>query len=95
MKKHEFKARVDGQMDEWKRNLDVMKAKAESSSGETKVAYTERVVGLQKQYDELKVKAAAAWDTADDKWDETSKGLGSAWDDWTDRAAKTWDDLKK
>lgn len=95
MQKHEFKARVDGQMNEWKRNLDVMKAKADSASGDSKVAYTERVAGLQKQYDELETKAAASWDTADDKWDEVSKGLEIAWGDWTDRAARAWDDLKK
>ena len=95
MQKHEFKARVDGQMDEWKRNLDVMKAKADSTTGDSKVAYTEQVSTLQKQYDELKIKAAGAWDAADDKWDETSRGLAGAWDDWTDRAAKAWDDSKK
>lgn len=38
---------------------------------------------------------AAAWDTADDKWEETGKSIESAWDDWTDRAAKAWDELKK
>ncbi len=95
MQKHEVKARVDGQMDEWKRNLDVMKAKADAASGDTKVTYSEKVAALQKQYDELKVKAAASWDTADDKWDEAAKGLEAAWDDWTDRAAKALDDFNK
>lgn len=95
MDKHELKARVDGQMNEWRRNLDVMKAKADATTGDTKVTYTERVAGLQKQYDELKTKAAASWDTADDRWEEASRGLETAWDDWTDRAAKAWDDLKK
>jgi hypothetical protein len=94
MQKHEFKARVDGQMDEWKRNLDVMKAKSESASGDAKVAYAEQVSGLQKQYNDLRIKAAGAWDAADDKWDEVSKDLGDAWDGWTDRATKAWDELK-
>jgi hypothetical protein len=95
MQKHELKARVDGQMDEWKRNLDVMKAKADAAQGDTKVTYSQQVAGLQKQYDELKIKAAASWDTADDKWDEGSKDLETAWDDWTDRAAKALDDFNK
>jgi hypothetical protein len=95
MQKHEFKARVDGQMDEWKRNLDVMKTKADASTGDGKVAYEEHVAALQKQYDDLKVKAAAAWDAADDKWDDVARDLGSAWDEWTDRAAEAWDEHAK
>ncbi len=95
MQKHELKARVQGQMDEGKRNLDLMKDKAGSATGDAKVAYGERVVALQKQYDELKIKAAAAWDGADDKWDGVSGDLESAWDEWTARAKKAWDDLTK
>jgi hypothetical protein len=95
MQKHEFKARVEGQMDEWKRNLDVMKAKADSATGDAKVAHSEQIAGLQKQYDEVKAKAAAAWDTADDKWDEVSRDLGTAWDEWTDRAMKAKEDHEK
>jgi hypothetical protein len=95
MQKHELKARVEGQMDEGKRNLDIMKAKAEAATGDAKVTYGERVSGLQKQYDELKIKAAAAWDTADDKWDGVSQDLETAWDGWTDRATKAWGDLTK
>ncbi len=95
MQKHELKARVDAQIEQGKRSLDTMKAKAGAAGGDAKVTYTEHIAGLQKQYDELKIKAAAAWDAADDKWDEASSGLGSAWDDWTDRAMKAWDDRGK
>jgi len=95
MQKQELKARVDAQMDEGKRSLDVMKAKAEASTGDVKVKHAETVAGLQKQYDELKIKAAGAWDSADDTWDDVSKDIAKGWDDWTDRAAKSWDDHKK
>jgi gas vesicle protein len=95
MQKHELKARVEGQIDEGKRNLDVMKSKADAATGDAKVAYSEHVSVLQKQYDELKVKAAAAWDAADDTWDDVSRDVASAWDEWTDRAKKAWDDRSK
>ena len=95
MQKHEIKVRVEGQMEEGKRNLHVMKAKAEAATGDAKVAYAEQVAGLQKQYDDLKVKAAAAWDTADDRWGEVSRDLEAAVDDWTDRAGKAWKGLTK
>lgn len=95
MQKNELKARVDAQIDEGKRNLDVMKAKAASLTGEEKVKNAERVATLQKQYDELKIKAAKAWDSADDTWENVSRDIAKGWDDWTDRVAKSWDDAKK
>jgi hypothetical protein len=95
MKKHELKARVEGQMDEGKRNLDLMKAKADAATGDANVAYHEKVSDLQKQYDDLKAKAAAAWDSADDKWDDVSRDLENAVDVWTDRAMKAWNDRKE
>jgi hypothetical protein len=95
MQKHELKARLDGQMSEWKRNLDVMQAKVETATGDAKVTYAEQVAGLQKQYNDLSIKAAAAWDTGDEKWADVSRDLESAWDDWSDRAMKSWTALTK
>jgi len=94
MDKHEFKARVESQMDEWKRKLDVMKAKAEAANGDAKVKYAEKVEELQKQYDDLRIKSARVWDAADDKWDKVSDDFEETWDEWTDRAGKAWDDLR-
>ena len=93
MDKRESKARIEAQMDEWKLNLKTMKAKADAATGGTKVAYAEQVAELQKQYDEVKVKAATAADTADDKWKATAKDLENTWDDWVARAKKAKDDL--
>ncbi len=93
MDKRESKARIEAQMDEWKLNLEAMKTKAETATGDAKVAYAERIAELQKQYDEVKVKVAAAADAADDKWEATVKDIGNTWDDWVARAKKAKDDL--
>jgi hypothetical protein len=93
MDKRESKARIEAQMDEWKLNLDAMKAKADAATGDAKVAYAEQIALLQKQYDEVKVKAATVADIADDKWEATAKDLENTWDDWVARAKKAKDDL--
>lgn len=95
MDKHELRARIDAQTDEWKRNLDVMKAKADASSGETKVKYSENVAQLQRQFDEFKIQAAKAWDTADEGWDQTSKDLELKWAEWELRAKSAWNELTR
>lgn len=95
MSKHERKTRLDAQGDEWKRNLDLMKAKAEAATGGAKVSYKKTVADLTKQYDEFKIKAAKAWDSADDTSEKTSRDLDLTWDEWELRARKALNDLNK
>lgn len=95
MDKHEMKARFDTRIDEWKRNLDLMKAKAEASTGDAKVQSLKSVAEFQSQLDALKIQAGRAWDTADDSWESASKDLELKWDEWQLRAKKAWNDLSK
>ena len=54
MEKHELKARIDGQTNEWNGNLDVMRAKADAATGEAKLKYAQTVADLSKQLGDLK-----------------------------------------
>lgn len=93
MDRHETKARIAAQIDEWQRNLEIMKAKAEASAGDAKVTYLKAVSESQDQFDALKVQAAKTWDVADDSWGSASKDLEIKWDEWQLRAKKAWNDL--
>lgn len=95
MDKHELKARVDAQTHEWSRNLDIMMAKAQAATGDAKVKYLENVGQLQQQFDEFKVKAAKAWDSADSTWDQRSEDLERTWAEWEIRAKSAWDELTR
>jgi len=50
---------------------------------------------LQKQLDDLKIRAAKTWDVADDAWDTNRKDLELAWAEWEVRAKQAWRDLTK
>lgn len=95
MDRHETKARYDALMNEWKANLDAMRAKAEAAPAQARVGYVEKVGQLQKQFDGLKIRAAAAWDEADDKWESVGKDVELAWEEWVVRAKSEWDELTK
>jgi phage-related minor tail protein len=95
MERHEIKARVDAKLDEWKSNLDVMKAKSGAKTGDANAKYHEHLSELQSQYDDLKVHAAKTWDTADDKFDDASKALELKWAEWEVRAKHALDDVSK
>jgi hypothetical protein len=95
MSTHETKARIDSGMDEWKRNLETMKAKTGSAASQADVKYRETVAQLQKQFDDLKIKSAKAWDVADDSFDSARKDVEASWDEWEIRAKKAWEDLSR
>lgn len=95
MDRHEIKARIDAQTDEWNNKIATMKAKADAATGDAKVGYQETVGDLQKQLNDLKVKAAAAWDTADDRFESVGKDLELAWSEWELRAKTALNDLMK
>lgn len=96
MERHEIKSRVDAKLDAWKRNLDVMRVKVDASEGDEKTAYHQRVAELEKQHEELRMKAAQAWESAaetDEKWDSVVEDIEKALDEWTKGAARTRDDV--
>jgi len=95
MSTRETKACIESGMDEWKRNLETMKAKTGAAAGQTDVKYRETVAQLQKQFNDLKIKTAKAWDVADDSFESARKDLEAAWDEWETRAKKAWEDLSK
>jgi hypothetical protein len=95
MSTHETKARIESGMNEWKRNLDTMKAKTGATAGQANVKYRETVAQLQKQFDDLKIKSAKAWDAADDSFESARKDVEASWDEWEIRAKKAWKDLSK
>jgi hypothetical protein len=88
-------ARIKAQIEEWKKNLETMKAKAETATGQAKVGYLEDVGQLQEQLDDLKIRVARAWDAADGSWDSTRKDLELQWQEWERRAKRVWNELTK
>jgi acetolactate synthase regulatory subunit len=95
MQRHELKARVVAGTDEWRNNLEVMKARAGAVGGDARTKKVEMVSELQQQFDALKVQAAKTWDCADDKWDQASRDMELKWDEWELRAKQALNDLRR
>lgn len=95
MDKHELEARIQAESDEWRRNIDIMKAKAETATGERKLRYRQDIAGLERQFDELKIQAAKTWDIAEDKWDEAAHDLELKWKEFELKAREELNQLVK
>ncbi len=96
MERHEIKSRVDAKLDNWKRDLNQMRVKVDASEGDEKAAYRDHVIALQRQHEDLQVRAAKAWETADDgdaEWDSVVDDIEKALDEWEKGAARTRDDV--
>jgi nucleotide-binding universal stress UspA family protein len=98
MERHEIKSRVDAKLDAQKRDLDAMRVKVDASEGDEQAAYREHVTALGKQHEELRIRAAEAWQSADDgdpEWDTVVDDIEKTLDEWTKGAARTRDDVLK
>ena len=95
MDRHEIKARIDAQIDEWYRSIDALKARGEAATGTAKADYLKQASEYQTELDGLKIEAAKVWDVADDAWDSAGKDLQLKWDEWQLRARNAWSDLSE
>ena len=94
MERHEIKALVDARLEEGKRTLDAMQAKAGAATGEVDAEYRAKVAQLKQEHDELKVRAAHTLGTTGDALDSGRKDFELALDDWEGRAKSTWHALQ-
>jgi hypothetical protein len=95
MERHEIKSRVDAKLDAGKRSLDAMRVKVDASEGHDRAAYREHVSALEKQHEELRVRANKAWESADvgaPEWDSVVDDIEKSLDEWTKGAARGRDD---
>ena len=95
MERHEIKSRVDAKLDARKRSLDAMRVKVDASEGDEQDAYRGHVTALEKQHEELRDRAARAWEAADDgdaEWDSVVDDIEKTLDEWAKGAARTRDD---
>lgn len=93
MDKHEMKARIEAQLEEWKGTLDTMWAKADTSTGDSKAEYLDSVMESRRQLDGLKIEAAKVWDAADDLWESAGPELDLKWEKWKLSTKQAWDKL--
>lgn len=97
MERHEIKSRLDAKLDAWKRNLDSMRVKVDTSEGDEKAAYRDQVTALEKEHEELRLKVERAWESAADKADRDSalEDAEKSLDEWVKFTAKTRDAVEK
>ncbi len=73
------KEKVQAQLDEWKVELDKLKAKASEAGSEAQVILNKHIDTLEVKIKDGTKKLANVADVTDEAWDEVKEGVESAW----------------
>ena len=74
-----YKEKYQAQIHEWTAKLDVLKARAEKMSAQTKLDAKPRMDSMHEKLEAAKAKMHDLAGATDDKWEEVKKTLDHAW----------------
>jgi nucleotide-binding universal stress UspA family protein len=77
-KKVVYERKIEAQLKEWGAQIDVLKAKAEKSKAEAKVAYLKQIEELRNKQESVKEKVHDLRASGDEAWEDVKKGVDNA-----------------
>jgi uncharacterized protein YukE len=78
--KEAYEKKLQGQLDEWRAEIDKLKAKADSAEGDAQLEYQKQVDDLRSRQEAATEKLEELKKTGDSSWEDLKAGLDSAWD---------------
>jgi predicted nucleic acid-binding Zn-ribbon protein len=87
-----YQQKKQAQLDEWKAEIDKLKAKASGADADAQQKLNKQIEALEGKIESGKTKLAEIEDASEDSWESIKDGVESAWDSITsafsDAAAK-------
>jgi len=87
-----YQQQKQAQLDEWKAEVDKLKAKASAASADVQMELNKQIEALEGKIENGKAKLAEVADASEDAWESIKDGVESAWDSmksaFNDAAAK-------
>ena len=80
MDKELYQRKMQAQLDEWKADVDKLKAKASRASADTQLKMNEQIKALDSKIAEGKAKLSELSRAGEDAWESIREGVESAWD---------------
>ena len=78
-KRKAYEEKFDAEVEEWKAQIALLKAKAEKAKAETKVEYYKTIEALQHKQDEAGTKLHELKTAGDEAWEDLKTGAEKAW----------------
>ena len=75
-----YRQKRQAQLDEWRAEVDKLKARASGFSADTQLEMNKRTKALERKIEEGRAKLSQLADASDDAWESLKDGVESAWD---------------
>lgn len=77
--KDAYEKKLQSQLDEWRADIDKLKAKADAAEADTQLEYYKQIEELRSMQDTASEKLVELKDASDDAWEDLKAGLDRAW----------------
>lgn len=78
--KEQYQQKLQAQLDEWKAEIDKLKAKASDASADAKLEMDKQIETLEEKVKEGKAKLSELSEASDDSWEKLKGNISSTWD---------------
>ncbi len=75
-----YRQKKQAQLDEWKAEVDKLRARASGASADRQLALNQRIEALEVRLEEGNTKLAEIAHASDDAWESFKEGVESTWD---------------
>ena len=75
-----YQQKKKAQLDEWKAELDKLRAKASGANADTQLALNEHIKALEGKIQEGEGNLTKLAEASDDAWESIKEGVESSWD---------------
>ena len=78
-KRKAYEEKLDAQLEEWKAQIALFKARADKAKAEAKIEYYQTIEALQQRENEARVKLHELSTAGDGAWEDLKTGTEKAW----------------
>ncbi len=78
-----YEQKMRARLDEWKAELDKLKARARGASADTQLEMNRRIENLETAIQEGETRLSALSEAGDDAWESIREGVDAAWESLT------------
>jgi len=76
--KEAYKKKLEAQFDEWKVEIDKLKAKANKAEADAQINYHKQIENIRVKQEAVQKKLVALKDSGDEAWEDLKAGLDNA-----------------
>jgi flagellar biosynthesis chaperone FliJ len=90
-----YQQKMQARLDEWKADVDKLKAKASGASADVQLDMNQQIKVLERNIEEGKAKLSELAEAGEDAWESIKDGVESAWDSLKSAATDAASKFKK